>query len=229
MAIGCCLMVIAGCGGGGEVSDGQPAGDDGSSSDGTPAVETQQDGEVYKYTVAEVSPMGHHGPPLDGGNIELAPPKNWNVGSRQASMVVWYHEFKDAKLLPQIRVKAEDAPEGAPQNATVDSAKEYAQWVDGWLKKQIGDETLLEPVVPLVLGDNAFGRYVRKGSYKESPAERMTLVTTVDGRIYTIETIVFQGALQENRKMVLDGYAVGASLRKPEAGGVGGFQPPGEG
>ena len=125
-------------------------------------------------------------------------------------------------------MKAEDAPEGAPQNATVEGAKEYAQWVDQWLKKQIGDEKLIEQVAPLILGENAFGRYVRAGTYKSpADAERMTLVTTVDGRVYIIETIVFKGALVKNRKMVEDGYAVGASLRKPE-GGIGGFPAPGE-
>ena len=160
--------------------------------------------------------------------IELAPPEGWRVGSRQSNFVVWFHEFKDPKLLPQLRVKAEDAPPDAPQDATVANAKEYAQWVEKWLEPQLGDETLVEPVVPLVLGDNAFGRYVRAGKYKSSDADRMTLVTTKDGRVYVMEAIVFKDGLKSSRKAVLDGYAVGASLKKSEGGGVGGFKPPGE-
>ena len=224
------LSLAIGCSGGGNATSdaSSPADSDGSVADGSNPANPPAD-EVYKYTLDEISPQGDHGPPLDEGRIELAPPEKWHVGSRQSGLVVWYHEFKDAKLLPQIRVKAEDAPEGAPQDATVEGAKEYAQWVDKWVHEQIGDETLVEPVVPLVLGDNAFGRYVRAGKYKNNPAHRQILVTTLAGRVYIIETIVFAGDLERTRKHVLDGYAVGASLRKPSDDGIGGFKPPGEG
>ena len=229
-ACGLTLSLAIGCGGGEDGADTAPSDDaDSSQSDSATPVDNAPADEVYKYTLDQISPQGDHGPPLDGGRVELAPPKNWNVGSRQSGMLVWYHEFKDAKLLPQIRVKAEDAPEGAPQNATVDDAKSYAAWVDKWVKEQIGDETLVEPVVPLVLGENAFGRYVRAGKYKGNTAHRQILVTTLEGRVYIIELIVFEGQLEKTRKHVLDGYAVGASLRKASDDGIGGFQPPGEG
>ena len=225
---GClCLVVlfIVGCGGDqGDTT--APADAAASPEDATPPpANANPADQVYKYSLSEVSALGDYGPPLDGGRVEIAPPENWRVGPRQSSMLVWYHEFKDAKLLPQIRISVEDAPEGAPQDATVENAKQYAKWV----KDQLGDKKLVEDVVPLVLGDNTFGRYVALGKYKESPAHRLTLVTTREGRVYTIETIVFAGDLEKNRSNVLDGYAVGASLRKPSGDSVGGFPAPGEG
>ena len=231
------LLTALACGGGGETSDGvstdgvtaegsAPA--DGTPADGATAAPPTDEGQVYKYTLAEISPSGDHLPPLDGGRIEFAPPKGWHVGSRQSGLVCWFHEFKDPNLLPQIRVNAEDVPEGAPQNATVETAKAYAEWVESHVREQIGDEKLLEPVVPLVLGENAFGRYVRAGKYKSTLAERQILVTTVDGRVYTIELIVFENGLKDSRKAVLDGYSVGGNMKASEGSGVGGFELPGE-
>ena len=223
IAATCLICLVIGCNSG----DDSAADTDASADSDQPAATTPTD-QVYKYTLEEINPIGDYGPPYDDRRIELALPKGWHRGTKKPDMVVWYHKFKNnPQLLPQIRITAEDAPEDAPQNATAEDVKEYAQWVDKWVEGQIGDETLIEPVVPLVLGENAFARYVRAGTYKSRPAHRQTLVTTLDGRIYIMETIVYEGDLEKDRNNVLDGYAVAGSLRKPSEDSVSGFPAPG--
>jgi len=222
-------LAAGGCGPGGEDGDASSpngnAGADSSVSGDSPDAPPGQ--KVYTRTLEQISPTGDETPPLDGGRVVMARPEDWRVGSRQSKLVVWFHKFNDPNLLPQIRVKAEDAPEDAPE-ASVENVTQFAQWVDRRLQEELGEEKLVEPVVPLVLGENAFARYVRAGKFKSSLVDRQILETIEAGRLYRIETIVFQGGLKEKRENVLDGYAVGASLKKAPEGSVGGFPTPGE-
>ncbi len=217
------VLLLAGCSGaagpanpsgntpGGAQTGG--AADDGS---GSPAANAPKGPKTYKLSDLSVG-LGDYLPPLDEGRVEIAPPGDWRVGSRQKDYVVWFHQYKDARLLPQIRVTAEDAPEDAPQNATAADVDAYAKWVAGSVEKDLGaKETLIEPVVPLVLGENAFGRYVRAGKKGGGLIERQMLTTTHDGRVYTIELIVLPEELKK-REVRDAGYVVGAGMKFQKA------------
>ncbi|MCA9269083.1 MAG: hypothetical protein KDA41_11460 [Planctomycetales bacterium] len=209
------LLAICGCGGGEPAAPATPAsgGAAGGQAGGGAA------GGPKSYALADLS----HGldgylPPLDGGRVEIATPQNWQVGSRQSGYVVWFHQFRDPKLLPQVRITVEDAA-GAPQDATPADVAAYAKWVEGDVQKQLkAGEKLLEPVVPLILGPNAFARYVRAGKIGGAIVERQILTTTQKGRTYHIELIVFSSKLRENRDAA---YAVAASMKfDPEQGSL---------
>lgn len=193
----------------------QPAGatDVGS---GSPPVAAAQGPKTYKLADLSVG-LGDYLPPLDGGRVEMAPPGEWKVGSRQKDYVVWFHQFKDPRLLPQIRVTVEEAPDDAPKSATIADIDAYAQWVAGTVEKDLGEkESLIENVVPLVLGENAFGRYVRAGSKGGGLIERQILTTTQDGRVYTIDLMVLPEELKK-REVRDAGYAVGAGIKFQKA------------
>lgn len=205
------LLCTAGCPRGGDGKGGA----DGKGDSATGGGDKNQSAtdKIYTYTLEQVGGVGDYLPALDGGRVEFAPPKDWEWGSRQDDLLVWFHKPKNVKL-PQIRVTAADALADAPQNATVEDIVEYAQWVDGYVK----DQKLSEPVVPLVLEKNAFGRYVRTGEYHNSPVDRQFLVTTANGRIYTIELIVYQGDLRRSKETtVYAAYAVGAGMKVIDA------------
>ena len=200
---------------------------------GKPAVETPGENETTTKPAAEtiesgvkVRPAselsvktGDYLPPLDDGRIEIARPDQWEVGSRQVGYVAWFHRFKETKTLPHIRITVEPAPTDAPQDVTKENVEEFAKWLAANVKSKLKkDEQLIEPVIPMIIGDNAVGRYVRQGRYREADAEQHLLVTIQGGRMYTVQQLVIRGDL--NKLDVRDAaYALVAALKFNPAGG----------
>lgn len=206
------LAVIAGCTTG--ETDG-PSADNGAP---PPAEAAGASQAPQRYQLADLDVgLGDYLPPLDEGRVEIAPPAKWRVGSRQQKLVVWFHRYDDPKLLPQIRVTAEGAPAAAP-GATPENVREFADWLAGHVQQQLGEkETLVEPVTPVVLGDNAFGYYVRKGKYRGAAAQRHILTTSHQGRMYAMSLIAFTEQVPENRDAV---FAAGAGMKFRGGGGA---------
>jgi hypothetical protein len=174
--------------------------------------------------------IGDSLPPLDDGRVEISRPAEWEVGARQTGYLVWFHRYKDPKILPQIRITVEDAPSDAP-TATPENAEAFADWLAGHVKQGLKNEDeLIEAVKPVILGDNAFGRYVKKGRYRGADSEQHMLVTAHNGRLYTIQQLVLKGDLLKTE--IRDAaYAVGAGLKFQAGGSLTtepSFQPPTE-
>jgi hypothetical protein len=157
---------------------------------------------------------------LDDGRIEVAGPEGWTAGDSQPGYVAWFHRDPDPKKLPQIRVLAEFTPAEAPADVTPENVEEFADWLAGHVKKDLkSEQELLEPVIPMILGDNAFGRYVRMGRLRGADVEQHFLVTARGERLYTIQQLVAKGTLQD--KMIRDAaYAVAAGMKFPLAAGT---------
>ncbi len=200
------LLGVAGC-----TSSSPPATDEGGQPTSSPAA---QSGGPTAYALGDLKVgLADYLPPLDDGRIEIAGPKDWQVGARQTGYVVWFHRYKDAQTLPQIRVKVEDAPAEAPQDVTKENVEAFAKWLSGHVQKDLKTpDELIEQVRPLILGDNAFGRYVRLGRYRGAGAEQHMLVTIRGGRMYTLQELVIAGDL--GKPDIRDAaYVVGASMK----------------
>jgi hypothetical protein len=170
--------------------------------------------------------VGDYLPPLDEGRIEIAQPEGWEVGARQIGYVAWFHRYKDTQALPHIRITVEITPRDAPQDVTRENVEEFAKWLTVYVKQDLNpDETLIEPVVPMMVGDNAVGRYVRKGRYRGADVEQHMLVTSQGGRLYTLQQLVMRGDLGKKHDIRDAAYAVVASFKFHPAGGL---PPPGE-
>ena len=158
-------------------------------------------------------------PPLDEGRIEIARPAGWEVGARQIGYVAWFHRYKDTQALPHIRITVENTPPDAPPDVTRENVEQFAKWLAGYVKQNLNkDEKLIEPVVPMIVGDNAVGRYVRKGRYRGADAEQHMLVTSHGGRLYTLQQLVLKGDLEKKHDIRDAAYAVAASFKFHAAG-----------
>lgn len=197
-----------------------------------PPVESAEGGVKVRPVSELTVKTGDYLPPLDDGRIEIARPNDWEVGSRQVGYVAWFHRYKETKTLPHIRITVEPAPPEAPQDVTKENVEEFAKWLSANVKSKLKkDEQLIEPVIPMIVGDNAVGRYVRQGRYREADAEQHLLVTIQGGRMYTVQQLVIRGDLE--KKDVRDAaYATVAALKFNAAGASltpeATFQPPTE-
>jgi hypothetical protein len=192
------LPVLAGCGGG------APSGGGGSGGG---------DGGVKQYLPAQLPKVEQQLPPLDGGRIELPTPDGWAFAAQGKGLVTRFH-LKGRTGIPQIVVKAEDAAGGI---ATVTAANvvEYADQVQAELDAQVAQKraTVLEPARPLLLGNQAWARYVLSAKLPnkvKATIERQVLRTTQSGRTFTIDLQVNNTELSKHRDHA---YAIAASTR----------------
>jgi hypothetical protein len=155
--------------------------------------------------------LANYLPPLDGGRIEIAPPANWRTMPRDSNYVTRFYKT-DRNGLPRIEVKVEERSFGDISTVTRDNVQRFAELVAADLKTQ-GTE-LVEPVIPLVLGEVPCARYVTslklKMGDKTISAERQRLLVLNAGRLYTIDLLVLPATLKRSRDAA---YAVCSSMR----------------
>jgi hypothetical protein len=178
-----------------------------------------------KRVSADSLPIGGHMPPMDEQRVVLAPPRDWYAAPRRRGYVVQFYLDKTRQSrIPRIWVTAEDSPYDALQTVDLENLDRFVQLVAERLENE-GIE-LLEPVRPMVLGDNPCARYVRltefvwksEGRKRRITAERQILELLVNGRLYTVDLHVPSRRMLEYRDA---GYAVAASMQFPQmsAGG----------
>ena len=141
----------------------------------------------------ELPSLGDYLPPLDGGRIEFAPPKGWNVPPASSDYVVRVQ--KSAKEnFPSIVVTAEDS-EGIA-NTSAENVKEFAGRVAAAVKKD------KSAVTPMEIG-KFVGVAYRKRAKVKKPVTRILevlyLETVVAGRKYRIELRCEEGSLEESQ------------------------------
>lgn len=190
-----------------------PVSDTGRSPDKT-AVEPEKPAtQVVKVVSADSLPIGDPMPVLDSGRIEVSRPKEWTAPSRDSKYVVQF--VKGAERFPRIVVTADDDWSGMG-DVTADNVKEFATTLGDRLTTPEHKVQLIEPVIPMMLGDRAAARYVRrtrfKATVKSVTVERQVVVTVIGGRVYDVDLQTPPGTLIDNRDA---GYAVAASLQAP--------------
>lgn len=185
----------------------------GAPSGGATGGATGGDGRVKQYAAAQLPKVEQQLPALDAGRVELPTPDGWAFASQGKGLLTRFH-LKGRTGIPQIVVKAEDSAGGV---ATVTSANvaEYSDQVQAELNAQVAQKraTVLEPVRPLILGENAWARYVLSAKLPgkvQATIERQVLRTTQAGRTYTIDLQVDNTDLSKHRDHA---YAIAAGTR----------------
>lgn len=199
------LAVCLGCGGGEEPSKSDAR----NTSDETPA-EAPADGAIKKISTSKLPPLGDALPALDGGRVDqLAPPKGWDLLPRDNKYVARFATKKtNPNDLPRILVTVEPASDFT-DDVTGDNVAEFAQSL-------ADDKKYLESPKPMLIGDNAYARYVTQAKKGSRTVERQFLETVFDGRRYAVVLEVFAEDLLKNRDLA---YAVAAGIKYTAPGG----------
>jgi hypothetical protein len=204
-----CLVVacvLAGCGG----------------SSGTPAANGGGGGSGIKVVAADkLPPLGDYLPPLDVGRIEAAPPKDWKVPSRGSQCLARF--VAGTSELPRVEITGEDSSYGEIQTLTKDDLQKFTDMI---VKELADRQDVLEPALPMIIGDTPYVRHVRKSiiNFKRTnvndrvPVERQILQTIAGGRVYTVDLQIAEGTLGQNPQFRDAAYAVAAGIRFLKAG-----------
>jgi hypothetical protein len=155
--------------------------------------------------------LGNALPTLDRGRIsELAPPAGWEPLPRDNKHVARFSLGKSKPNdLPRMMITAEDAT-GFKDDVTADNVVAFAEALAA------EDRKYLEPPKALVLGDNAYARYVTQAKKGSRIVERQVLETVFDGRRYAYILEVYSEHLKKHRDFA---YSVAAHVQyhKPAA------------
>jgi hypothetical protein len=164
--------------------------------------ESNQEVSLKKVNVEKLPPVGDYLRPEDGGHIEAAPPKGWIPKIKGKDYLYAFVKEKNAQI-PLILVKSVSPIGGEDFNdVTEDNVKEFAQQV----KKSAG--VTVESPRPIVIGKQAFARYVKE--FKANDTEVQILTTVRGGRGYNVELRVRPLELKKYRDSA---YAVAGQLR----------------
>ena len=169
--------------------------------------------EVVRIDAARLT-VDDYLPPLDGGRIEVAPPTGWRPMPRDNKYLVRFYE-QDRNSLPRLVLTVEERGVGDITDGTAENITKIALALGEELAAK--ETALLEPVVPMVIGDIPCARYVSNLKLKLQTntilAERQTLVVVRGGRRYVIDVLVLPNRLLQGKDAA---YAVCAGLRFPK-------------
>ena len=204
-----CLF-LAGCGASTpDPANSGPANPSASASPDAPLVDETG---VVREVAADTLPIGDYMPPLDGGRVELAVPEGWSVPSRDSRYVV--KMLKSSTSFPKLIVTSSADDWSGISELNADNVGDFAKAVAERLASAEKKIEVIEPVIPMVLGDRPVARYVRrtrfKGSSKTVTVERQILVTLGAGQVYEIDLQSPVGKIKVYRDAA---YSVAASMK----------------
>ena len=192
-----CPLMIAltlGCGG----SGGEKPGEGGKA--------TESSG-LKKVSAAKLPALGDYLPALDGGKVEIAPPKGWKILSRDNKYLTRMVLGSEIGL-PRILVTVEESNWEGAGSTTGANVVEHAGLVAADLKERKIEP--VEPPKPMQIGENAFVRYVLKSKMGPKIIERQMLQTVSGVRLYTIDLQVPKDEIVKHRD---EAYAVAAGMK----------------
>ncbi len=151
--------------------------------------------------------IGEYMPPLEGGKLEIAPPKEWNFSRAGSEYLVGFHP-SDSSLndLPRILISVEASPFAGIDDLDASNAEQVVQAV----KATLGDDQTKSPPAAVTLGGRTWIEHVGLGKSRNALVARQVLQTVVGGRLYKIRLEVFDRHFGNQRKA---GYAVAASAK----------------
>jgi hypothetical protein len=167
---------------------------------------------IKRVASESLPPLGDPYPPLDGGRVELAPPQGWHRLPRQPQYLASFSEKEGARL-PAIVVRVNEPPPEVKDFENV--AEENVEAFSEALRATVDDP--IEDTLPMMIGRNAYARYVKAARVRNLPAEVQVLTTVQRGRMYTIELQVVSEGILPHRDYA---YAVAADMkfvREPSA------------
>jgi hypothetical protein len=178
------------------------------------------DAGVKVVEAKDLPKLGDAFPLLDGKRLTIAKPEKWGDTRRDGYLTVFYPPGDNAMGPPRMLVSAE-AGDAKFETVTKENLEEFVAYVNS----KNPEKTLREPVIPMIIGDTPFARFVKAGSFKGMGVHRQYLQTLQNGRLYTIELQVASGTLTKDTKEGYNyrdaAYAVAAGMKyqKPSAGG----------
>ena len=156
--------------------------------------------------------------PVEPGKLEVSGPVDWGLAPRSSDYIARFYLDRTRRTrLPRIWLTAKTIPEPAIATVTKENVVEYATNVAKQLASE-SDQELLEPVIPMLIGNRPCARYVRKTRFKFKDgnnvrsivAERQVLVTMVAGREFTVDLHILPGEIKQFRDLA---YAVLAGIK----------------
>ena len=170
-----------------------------------------------RYQASDLSiGIGEYMPPLEGGNLEIASPQDWDWARPGGDYLVGFVPHgSELNSLPRILVSSEECPYPGIRQVSEDNVQEFAQSVSD----SVADQELAEPVRPLILGENAFVCQVTFAKRKNAVVSRQILETVAAGRRYIVRLEVYERQFDKYRDAA---YAVAMSMKF----GAGGGSPP---
>jgi hypothetical protein len=161
------LLWLAGCGHGGSIPDRPVA-----TSDGQPNVAESADVD---------SLIGDYMPPLEGGSLEIAPPKNWNFSRAGSDYLVGFHPIGSTlNDLPRILVSVQ------PYDSVEDWQATNAQQLLQSIQETVASDQLKSPAAIITLGGRTWIEYVELAKNRGTLVARQVLQTVFDGRLYQV-------------------------------------------
>lgn len=171
---------------------------------------------VKKVAVRGLPKLGTALSTLDNGRLEnVTPPLGWETLAASEPVLARFAPTKDATDPPQITFTAENIPGNFTNDVTGENVAAFAKALAAEKK----ETALVEPVKPMVLGPNAFARYVTAGKHGELDTELQHLVTQYAGRRYTLVLEVWAGE-EELLRHRDQAYAVAAGIEFVKPGQV---------
>lgn len=151
--------------------------------------------------------IGQYMPPLEGGKLEIAPPKEWNFSRAGSEYLVGFHP-SDSSLndLPRILISVEASPFAGVDDLQASNAEQVVQAV----KATLASDQMKSPPTAVTLGGRTWIEHVGLGKSRNALVARQVLQTVVGGRLYKIRLEVFDRHFGNQRKA---GYAVAASAK----------------
>jgi hypothetical protein len=150
-------------------------------------------------------------PPLDGGRLIVAGPKDWVLPPRDPR---WLARFQrdSSTAYPSILIRAEahDGPD-----LTAETATQLAEQVQAELEKDAKSGSAPQ-VQPLLIGEFAGVQYVDERRTRANRVERLVLITARGSRRYSVELQALSGTRDKYRNAAL-AVAHGLKIQSPDA------------
>jgi len=204
-------LLTVGCGSGEQGT----AGKNGDANEGGEQVDEGGSSSIKRRERDSLPAVEAYLPPLDEGRVQVAPPEGWRPIARDAKYLARFVKG-DAAELPRIAVTAADSPSPEVTNVTEENVEELIGPLTA--KSKEGKKKPVEPVRPIILGDQVFARHVRMARYNDEPCAIASLQTVRDGRLYSVELYVKAGSDGSEYPKFLKqhqdaAYAVAANLK----------------
>lgn len=151
--------------------------------------------------------IGDYMPPLDGGTLELAPPKNWSFSRAGSDYLVAFHPADSTvNDLPRILISVQPSPYDGVEELQATGAQQLLQSIQGTL----ASDQLKSPVAIVTLGGRTWIEYVGLAKNRGTLVARQVLQTVFDGRLYQVRLEVPDRDFDTQRAA---GLAVAASAK----------------
>jgi hypothetical protein len=162
--------------------------------------------EMKTIDVASLPKVGVPITPVGFPKLSISPPENWGVGARPKADDKFLVRFmkEPPQRIPgmELRANPEGKLEGFSQ-VNAENAESYAEAVQATLKKP------KENARAMLIGKNAFVRYVKTATYKNEPMDVQVLVTIQNGQPFVLEMHVPEGKIPDHRDAA---YSVAANM-----------------